>query len=122
MESQYIIPEELKNTINIINSLPKNVSNEIYNEFNMSRKLLKYFLQNVEKFDTNENKEEMINVTTQILNTPYIVNYLLKTNHHFQKSYDYHYVQEKRLFKKLTTVESFILCISKSMKDQLSRV
>lgn len=102
----------LSNTLALINALPDDIMRKIYEEYFEAKELCKEFLQKLESDDSKRIRHlSMMEITTQVLQHPCVVEYLRKRSSVFDYYYKEHFVLENPHYVQKSRVESFILCI-----------
>jgi phosphoribosyl-ATP pyrophosphohydrolase len=103
---------ELCNTMCLINTLPNDIIRKIYEEYFEAKELCKEFLQKLESEDSKRLRHlSMMEITTQVLQHPCVVEYLRNKSSVFDYYYNEHFVLENPHYAQESRAESFILSI-----------
>jgi hypothetical protein len=105
--------KELAKTIKLIQSLPPNVSIQIYDEYIIGKKLCREFISLLLQVHQCEKTQlqELSKMAGQVLDHPCVVEYLRKNLPPFKYAYDFHYKENKKEYLNVSKLDSFTMTL-----------
>lgn len=103
--------EQSIKTIQLIQSLPDDVSKHIYEEYILVKSDCIEFLNNLYENKKSQQLEykHLIKITERVLNNQHAVEYLRKRCLVFDMMYEKHYIKKEKCFICMETLDGFIL-------------